>query len=47
MSKDEEVKALIKGAVEIFDRLGRAYNNSGVQNQLAETADQTFEDYDV
>lgn len=46
VSKDEEVKALIEKTVETFGRLDAAYNNAGIQNQLAETADQTLEDYD-
>ncbi len=32
--------------VETFGRLDAAYNNAGVQNVLAETADTTREDYD-
>jgi NAD(P)-dependent dehydrogenase (short-subunit alcohol dehydrogenase family) len=33
-------------AVEKFGRLDAAYNNAGVQNALADTADSTREDYD-
>ena len=46
VSKDEEVKAPVEKTVEIFGRLDVAYNNAGIQNQLAEAADQTLEDYD-
>lgn len=46
VSKDEEVKALVEKTVETFGRLDVAYNNAGIQNQLAEAADQTLEDYD-
>ena len=46
VSKDEEVKALIEKTVETFGCLDAAYNNAGIQNQLAEAADQTLEDYD-
>ncbi len=46
VSKDEEVKALVEKTVETFSRLDAAFNNAGIQNQLAEAADQTLEDYD-
>ncbi len=46
VSRDEEVKTLVEKAVETFGRLDVAYNNAGIQNQLAEAADQTLEDYD-
>lgn len=46
VSKDEEVKALVEKTVETFGRLDAAYNNAGIQNQLAEAADQTLEDFD-
>ena len=46
VSRDEEVKALVEKTVETFGRLDVAYNNAGIQNQLAEAADQTLEDYD-
>ncbi len=46
VSKDEEVEALVKTTVETFGRLDVAYNNAGIQNQLAEAADQTLEDYE-
>jgi NAD(P)-dependent dehydrogenase (short-subunit alcohol dehydrogenase family) len=46
VSKDEEVKALVEKTIETFGRLDAAYNNAGIQNQLAETADQTLEDYE-
>jgi NAD(P)-dependent dehydrogenase (short-subunit alcohol dehydrogenase family) len=37
---------LVKQTVAAFGRLDAAYNNAGVQNVLAETADTTREDYD-
>ena len=45
VSKDEEVEALVKKTIETFGRLDVAYNNAGIQNQLAQAADQTLEDY--
>ncbi len=46
VSVDAEVEALVKKTVAAFGRLDAAYNNAGIQNQLAEAADQTREDYD-
>jgi NAD(P)-dependent dehydrogenase (short-subunit alcohol dehydrogenase family) len=46
VSNDADVEALIKKTVDTFGRLDVAYNNAGIQNQLAEVADQTREDYD-
>lgn len=46
VADDAEVEAMIKQTVEKFGRLDVAYNNAGIQNELAETADQTREDYD-
>jgi NAD(P)-dependent dehydrogenase (short-subunit alcohol dehydrogenase family) len=37
---------MVKQTVAAFGRLDVAYNNAGVQNVLAETADTTREDYD-
>jgi NAD(P)-dependent dehydrogenase (short-subunit alcohol dehydrogenase family) len=37
---------MIRAAVDTFGQLDAAYNNAGVQNVLAETADTTREDYD-
>ena len=46
VSDDAQVEAMVKRAVATFGRLDAAYNNAGVQNLLAETADTTQEDYD-
>lgn len=46
VSNDAQVEAMVKQAVATFGRLDAAYNNAGVQNVLAETADTTQEDYD-
>lgn len=37
---------MVKQTVATFGRLDAAYNNAGVQNVLAETADTTRDDYD-
>ncbi|KQQ62016.1 glucose 1-dehydrogenase [Pseudomonas coleopterorum] len=41
-----EVEAMIKETVSTFGRLDVAFNNAGIQNALAETADATVEDFD-
>jgi NAD(P)-dependent dehydrogenase (short-subunit alcohol dehydrogenase family) len=46
VSDDAQVEAMIAQTVATFGRLDVAYNNAGVQNVLAETADTTREDYD-
>jgi NAD(P)-dependent dehydrogenase (short-subunit alcohol dehydrogenase family) len=46
VSDDAQVEAMVKKTVSTFGRLDAAYNNAGVQNVLAETADTTREDYD-
>jgi NAD(P)-dependent dehydrogenase (short-subunit alcohol dehydrogenase family) len=46
VSVDAQVEAMVKQTVATFGRLDAAYNNAGVQNVLAETADATREDYD-
>jgi len=46
VSDDAQVEAMVARTVETFGRLDAAYNNAGVQNLLAETADTTREDYD-
>jgi NAD(P)-dependent dehydrogenase (short-subunit alcohol dehydrogenase family) len=46
VSDDAQVQAMVKQTVATFGRLDAAYNNAGVQNVLAETADTTQEDYD-
>ncbi len=37
---------MVEQAIATFGRLDAAYNNAGVQNVLAETADATREDFD-
>lgn len=46
VSDDAQVEAMVKKAVAEFGRLDAAYNNAGIQNLLAETADVTRDDYD-
>src|ERR1700744_4380608 len=46
VSDDPQVEAMVKQTVSTFGRLDVAYNNAGVQNVLAETAEATREDYD-
>ena len=46
VSDDAQVEAMVEQAVAAFGRLDAAYNNAGVQNVLAETADATREDFD-
>jgi NAD(P)-dependent dehydrogenase (short-subunit alcohol dehydrogenase family) len=46
VSDDAQVEAMVRETVATFGRLDAAYNNAGVQNVLAETADTTREDYD-
>jgi len=46
VSDDAQVEALVKETVAAFGKLDAAYNNAGVQNVLAETADTTRHDYD-
>jgi NAD(P)-dependent dehydrogenase (short-subunit alcohol dehydrogenase family) len=46
VSDDAQVEAMVGQTVSRFGRLDAAYNNAGVQNVLAETADTTREDYD-
>ena len=46
VSDDVEVEAMVKQTVAEFGRLDAAYNNAGVQNVLAETADSPRDDYD-
>jgi len=41
-----QVEAMVKATVAAFGRLDAAFNNAGIQNQLAETADASSEDYD-
>jgi NAD(P)-dependent dehydrogenase (short-subunit alcohol dehydrogenase family) len=46
VSNDAQVEAMVEKTVATFGQLDAAYNNAGIQNLLAETADQTPEDYD-
>ena len=46
VSDDAQAEAMVKRTVATFGRLDAAYNNAGVQNVLAETADTTRDDYD-
>jgi len=46
VSDDAQVEAMVEQTVATFGRLDAAYNNAGVQNILAETADATREDFD-
>jgi NAD(P)-dependent dehydrogenase (short-subunit alcohol dehydrogenase family) len=46
VADDSQVEAMVWQTVSAFGRLDAAYNNAGVQNVLAETADSTREDYD-
>lgn len=46
VSDDAQVKAMVDKTVTTFGRLNAAYNNAGIQNVLADAADQTREDFD-
>ena len=46
VADDAQVEAMVARTVAVFGKLDAAYNNAGVQNVLAETADTTREDYD-
>jgi NAD(P)-dependent dehydrogenase (short-subunit alcohol dehydrogenase family) len=46
VTDDAQVAAMVKETVAAFGRLDAAYNNAGVQNVLAETADSPRDDYD-
>jgi NAD(P)-dependent dehydrogenase (short-subunit alcohol dehydrogenase family) len=46
VSSDAEVQAMVCETIATFGGLDVAYNNAGVQNELAETADTTAKDYD-
>jgi NAD(P)-dependent dehydrogenase (short-subunit alcohol dehydrogenase family) len=46
VSNDADVEAMVQQTVAAFGRLDAAFNNAGVQNVLAETADTTRKDYD-
>jgi len=46
VADDAQVEAMVHQTVMTFGHLDAAYNNAGVQNVLAETADTTREDFD-
>jgi NAD(P)-dependent dehydrogenase (short-subunit alcohol dehydrogenase family) len=46
VSDDGQVEAMVTQTVATFGRLDAAYNNAGIQNVLAETADSSRDDYD-
>ena len=46
VSNDSQVKAMIDKTVDTFGKLDAAFNNAGIQNVLADAADQTAEDFD-
>jgi NAD(P)-dependent dehydrogenase (short-subunit alcohol dehydrogenase family) len=46
VSDDAQVQEMVNNTVAHFGKLDYAYNNAGVQNQLAEAADQTMEDFE-
>jgi NAD(P)-dependent dehydrogenase (short-subunit alcohol dehydrogenase family) len=46
VSNDAQVESMVHRAVEHFGRIDAAFNNAGIQNVLAETADTIREDYD-
>ncbi len=46
VSDDRQVEDMVNKTVEAFGGLDYAYNNAGVQNELAEAAEQTLEDFE-
>lgn len=46
VSDDQQVESMIQKTVTTFGRLDAAFNNAGVQNELAGAADQTRDDFD-
>jgi NAD(P)-dependent dehydrogenase (short-subunit alcohol dehydrogenase family) len=46
VSNDAEVESMVHETIAKFGRLDVAYNNAGVQNELAETADTSAKDYE-
>ena len=46
VADDAQVEAMVQQTVAAFGRLDAAYNNAGVQNILAETADSPRDDFD-
>ena len=47
VSDDAQVKEMVDKTVETFGKLDAAFNNAGIQNILADAADQTIEDFDT
>jgi NAD(P)-dependent dehydrogenase (short-subunit alcohol dehydrogenase family) len=46
VSDDAQVEAMVEQTVATFGQLDAAYNNAGIQNVLADTADATREDFE-
>jgi NAD(P)-dependent dehydrogenase (short-subunit alcohol dehydrogenase family) len=46
VADDVQIEAMVEETMTTFGRLDAAYNNAGIQNVLAETADATREDFD-
>ena len=46
VTDDEQVEAMVKRTVDNFGGLDAAYNNAGIQNVLADTAEAPREDFD-
>lgn len=46
VADDAQVEAMVQQTIATFGQLDAAYNNAGIQNVLAETADSTRDDYD-
>ena len=46
VADDAQVEAMVRQTVATFGQLDAAYNNAGIQNVLAETADSPRDDYD-
>ena len=46
VADDAQVESMVRQTVETFGSLDAAYNNAGIQNLLADTADSTRDDYD-
>jgi NAD(P)-dependent dehydrogenase (short-subunit alcohol dehydrogenase family) len=46
VTDDDQIASLIRQTVAHFGRLDVAFNNAGIQNELAETADATRDDFD-
>ena len=46
VADDDQVESMVRQTIETFGSLDAAYNNAGIQNLLADTADSTRDDYD-